>query len=133
MLLEDAPDKLGIAFVRDLLDPLQHSAGPFFDLGSLHKRQDENHLLFGRFETGDVVIERQVFLYFVHKCVSFAPVSVEGRGIFAHCFDVCGCGNGLVCGSTCRCGTSSSWRSSSTWWSRRGSSGSSSSFSHGDV
>src|SRR6266478_4201278 len=58
---------------------------------------------------------------------------MEGRGIFAHRFNICRCGDWLVCGSSCCCGSSSSWRSSSTWWSRRGSSGSSSSFSHSDI
>src|SRR6266446_2286240 len=45
--LEDVPDEVGIAFVWDLLNPLQHSASPFFDLGSLHKCQNEDNFLFG--------------------------------------------------------------------------------------
>src|SRR6266446_8552070 len=107
--------------------------GPFFDFRSLHKRQDQNDFLFGRFEARNVVIERQVFLHFIHEGVGFASVSMEGGGVLAHGLDVCGCGDWLICGSSCRCRSSSSWWSSSTWWSRRGSSGSSSSFSHGNV
>src|SRR6266446_5320836 len=69
----------------------------------------------------------------MHERVSFASVSVEGRGIFAHCFNVCGCGDWLVSSSSRCCRSSSSWQSSSTWWSRRSSSGSSSLFSHGNI
>jgi len=75
--LEDTPDELGVAFVRDLLNPLEHSAGPFLNFGPLHKRQDKNDFLFGRFETRDVVIERQVFLYFVHKGVGVIDLTNE--------------------------------------------------------
>src|SRR6266404_4873302 len=107
--------------------------GPFFDFRPLHKRQDENDFLFGQFETSDIIIERQVFLYLVHKCVGLTPVSMEGRGVFAHCFNVRGCGDWLVCSPSCCCRSPSSWWSSSTWWSRRSSSGSSPSFSHGNI
>src|SRR6266404_2693017 len=58
---------------------------------------------------------------------------MEGRGILSHCFDVCGCGDWLVCSSShCRGSSSSRW-SSSSGWSWRDSSGSSSAFSHSGV
>src|SRR6266403_663082 len=107
--------------------------GPFFDLGSLHKRQDEDNFLFGRLATRDVVIECQVFLHLIHEHVSFAPFSFEERGILSHGFDVCYCGDWLSCRSSGGCGSSSSWWSTSSGWSWRGSSRSSSSFSHGYI
>src|SRR6266478_546902 len=127
--LEDAPDVFSVTFVRNLLDPLQHSSSPFLYFGSLHEGQDENDLLLWGFETCDVVIERQVFLHFVHESVGFAPFAPEEGRIFAHGFDVRRC-----CDWLCRCcssgrGHSSSWWPSSAWGSRRGSSSSSSSFS----
>src|SRR6266481_4807670 len=57
---------------------------------------------------------------------------MEGRGVFAHRFDIRGRGDWLVCSSSCWCRSSSRW-SSSAWWSWWGSSSSSSSFSHGNI
>src|SRR6266403_512575 len=133
MSLEDAPDILSVAFVGDLLDPLQHSLGPLFHLGSLHESQDENNLFLWGFETCNVIIERQVFLHFVHKSVGFASFTFEEGRVLAHGFDVCCCCDWLChCSSSGR-GYSSSWWPSSAWGSWRGSSGSSSLFSHCDI
>src|SRR6266446_3011511 len=76
-------------------------------------------------ESSDVMVECQVFLYFVHEGVCFASFAMEEGGVLSHGFDVCCC-----CDWLCHCSSSCSRWSSSSWWSGRESSGSSSLFSY---
>src|SRR6266446_6237701 len=125
---------VGIAFVGDLLNPLKHSAGPFFYFRSLHECQDEDDFLLWGVEACDIVIECQIFLHFVHEGVGFASFPFEERRVFAHGFDICCSCNWLCRCSSCSCRSSCWWSSWwSSWWPQRGSSGSSSPFSHCDI
>src|SRR6266404_3869935 len=107
--------------------------GPFFYFGSLHECQNEDDFLFQGVEACDIIVERQVLLHFVHEGVGFASFPFEERRVFTHGFDICCCCDWLCRCSSSSCRCSSSWWSSSTWGSRRGSSGSSSSFPHCNI